>query len=180
MKTEILGLASDQGHRAGVAVPPAARRGGIRLSPASLAELAGAVAAAPASWQPIVQFSVERRWFRRLELTPEYEIWLLSWLPGQHTGFHDHGEAHGAFAVARGELRETLAAPGSRRIRHRTAQAGSVTPFGRRHLHDVSNVAAVPAVSVHAYSPPLTAMRRYEMTAGGLAHVGTDWSETDW
>ncbi|MFY9886677.1 MAG: hypothetical protein WAK71_00075, partial [Streptosporangiaceae bacterium] len=94
--------------------------------------------------------------------------------------FHDHGEAHGAFAVARGELRETLAAPGSRRIRHRTAVAGSVTPFGRRHLHDVSNVAAVPAVSIHAYSPPLTAMGRYEMTAGGLAHVGTDWSETDW
>ncbi|MFY9887117.1 MAG: hypothetical protein WAK71_02310, partial [Streptosporangiaceae bacterium] len=80
MKTEILGLASDQGHRAGAAVPPAARGGGISLSPASLAELAGGVAAAPASWQPIVQFSGERRWFRRLELTPEYEIWLLSWL----------------------------------------------------------------------------------------------------
>lgn len=180
MTTEILGLASDQGHRAAVAVPPAARPDGIRLSPASLAELAGGIAAAPARWQPIVQFSEERRWFRRLELTPEYEIWLLSWLPGQHTGFHDHGEAHGAFAVARGELRETLAAPGSRHIRHRTALAGSVTPFGRSHLHDVSNVAAVPAVSVHAYSPPLTAMRRYEMTAGGLAHVGTDWAETDW
>ena len=183
MKTEILGLASDQGHRAGVAVPSAARPGGIRLSPASLAELAGEVAAAPASWQPIVQFSEERRWFRRLELTPdELGIACFEDLRVLIVGDVRHSRVARSEVLAYTALgaHVTLAAPGSRRIRHRTALAGSVTPFGRRHLHDVSNVAAVPAVSVHAYSPPLTAMRRYEMAAGGLAHVGTDWSETDW
>ena len=56
-------------------------------------------------WPRLVQFSADRRWYGRLDLTPSYEIWLLSWLPGQHTGFHDHGEASGAFAVVRGELR---------------------------------------------------------------------------
>ena len=44
-----------------------------------------------------------------------------------------------------------------------------MTRFGGQHLHDVSNASAAPAVSVHAYSPPLSAMRRYEMTDSGLA-----------
>jgi predicted metal-dependent enzyme (double-stranded beta helix superfamily) len=149
------------------------------LSPARLGELVREIAAGQ-SWRPIVRFSAERRWYRRLVLADDHEIWLLSWLPGQHTGFHDHGEARGAFAVADGELRETLAQPGRHRVRNRCASAGSVTTFGARHLHDVSNTATVPAVSVHAYSPPLTAMRRYEMTAAGLALAGTDRAELDW
>jgi predicted metal-dependent enzyme (double-stranded beta helix superfamily) len=124
--------------------------------------------------------SADRRWYRRLELTDIYEIWLLSWLPGQHTGFHDHGEAAGAFAVVQGELQETLARPGTCQVRQRTAWQGKVTSFGPRHLHDVGNESAAPAVSVHAYSPPLTAMRRYEMTETGLAVVATDVAEQDW
>ena len=150
------------------------------LSPARLGQLVREIAAAQESWRPIVHFSAEHRWYRRLVLAEDHEIWLLSWLPGQHTGFHDHGEARGAFAVAQGELRETLARPGQSRVRNRCAAAGSVTAFGGSHLHDVSNATTAPAVSVHAYSPPLTAMRRYEMTASGLALAGTDRAELDW
>jgi len=150
------------------------------LSPARLAEIVRETAAAERSWRPIVQFTGGTRWFRRLALATDYEVWLLSWQPGQHTGFHDHGEARGAFAVAQGELRESLAAPGRPDVRHRMAAAGSVTSFGGRHLHDVSNVGAEPAVSVHAYSPPLAAMNRYEMTASGLALVGTERAAVNW
>jgi predicted metal-dependent enzyme (double-stranded beta helix superfamily) len=150
------------------------------LSPARLGQIVREIAAAEQSWRPIVHFSAERRWYRRLVLADDHEIWLLSWLPGQHTGFHDHGEARGAFAVAQGELRETLARPGRNRVRNRCAPAGSVTTFGARHLHNVSNATAVPAISVHAYSPPLTAMRRYEMTAAGLTLARTERAELDW
>jgi Cysteine dioxygenase type I len=150
------------------------------LTPAELGRLVVMIAGAREAWQPIVRFGADQRWFRRLELTPDYEVWLLSWLPGQRTGFHDHGIARGAFAVAHGRLRETLARPGRTGLRHRTARQGSVTRFGGLHLHDVGNVAAAPAVSVHAYSPPLSAMRRYEMTSAGLALVGTDVAEQDW
>jgi predicted metal-dependent enzyme (double-stranded beta helix superfamily) len=150
------------------------------LSPACLAELVRVVASGPETWQSLVRFTGESRWFQRLELADDYEIWLLTWLPGQHTGFHDHGNARGAFAVARGELRETLASAGRSRVRHRVASEGSVTMFGGQHLHDVSNESAAPAVSVHAYSPPLTAMRRYEMTTSGLALARTERAELDW
>ena len=139
-----------------------------------------AVGEAPETWRAIVQFTRDRRWFRRLALTDDYEIWLLTWLPGQRTGFHDHGDAAGAFTVAQGELRESLASAVASRIRHRTASQGSVTRFGGQHLHEVSNASAAPAVSVHAYSPPLSAMRRYEMTNSGLALVRTDRAEIDW
>jgi len=150
-----------------------------RLSPAQLAEIVSETAAEQ-SWRPIVRFTNDRRWFRRLALAAKYEVWLLSWLPGQHTGFHDHGDASGAFAVAEGALLESLSAPGRCEVRQRAAAAGSVRSFGARHLHDVSNVTGAPAISVHAYSPPLTAMRRYEMTTSGLVLIGTQTAEADW
>jgi predicted metal-dependent enzyme (double-stranded beta helix superfamily) len=150
-----------------------------RLGPARLGELVRQVADA-GDWPSLVTFDASRRWYRRLELTEAYEVWLLTWLPGQHTGFHDHGEAAGAFTVVQGELAETLARPGSRAVRCRATSQGSLRTFGARHLHDVSNAASAAAVSVHAYSPPLTAMRRYQMEPSGLALVGTDLAEQDW
>jgi predicted metal-dependent enzyme (double-stranded beta helix superfamily) len=159
---------------------PADVCGGDSLSPAQLGRLAGATARAQAAWLPLVRFSRDSRWFHRLALTAECEIWLLTWLPGQHTGFHDHGNAAGAFAVTQGQLRETLVSGDARTVRHRAAREGSVTRFGGQHLHDVGNVGAAPAVSIHAYSPPLSAMRRYELTSSGLALVGTDLAEADW
>ena len=152
------------------------RHDGQPLNPAELGRLVRATAAAADNWREIVRFTESSRWFQRLALTTDYEIWLLS----QRTGFHDHGHASGAFAIARGELLETLAAPGTTRLRHRVAQPGSVTTFGAHHLHDVGSNSSEPAISVHAYSPPLSAMRCYEMTSAGLKLVGTERAERDW
>src|ERR1039457_5275172 len=89
-----------------------------------LAQLIRGVAAQPGSWKHLVRFSAERRWYYRLELADDYEIWLLSWLPGQHTGFHDHGEAAGAFAVTRGRRRPVPRRALRARRRHRRRTAG--------------------------------------------------------
>jgi len=166
-------------HRSMVSVAGLDRAAASLVSASRLGQLAGSVAAAQ-SWRSILRFTAGRRWYRRLALTDDYEIWLLSWLPGQHTGFHDHGDAAGAFAVAQGELRESLASPGRKSVTARTAGPGSVTSFDSPHVHDVANVSGEPAVSVHAYSPPLAAMRRFEMTRSGLALVRTDVAELDW
>lgn len=150
------------------------------LSPVDLGRLVRDTAAAAEDWLEIVRFTSDSRWFHRLTLAEEYEVWLLTWLPGQRTGFHDHGRARGAFFVARGQLLETLGRPGSSQLRRRIAGQRSVTSFGGNHLHDVSSNSAEPAISVHAYSPPLSAMRRYEMTGTGLTLVGTDRAEQNW
>jgi Cysteine dioxygenase type I len=150
------------------------------LSPARLGQIAGAVAAQPDCWGDVLRFDAGRRWYRRLELADDYEVWLLTWLPGQSTGFHDHGHAAGAFAVAQGGLSERAVAGAGRRVRHRTVPAGGVRSFGTHHVHDVINVFGEPAVSVHAYSPPLTAMRRYDLTPDGLVPVATQSAEEGW
>ena len=161
-------------------VVPGPVRPGPPVSPLELAQLVSVVASQPARWHPTVRFDPARRWFAQLELTTDLEVWLLSWLPGQGTGFHDHGAAVGAFTVAQGELTERTVPAGRAVAASRVLAAGQARPFGPAHVHDVVNTSAAPAVSVHAYSPPLTAMRRFELTAGGLVHTSTDSAEAGW
>jgi predicted metal-dependent enzyme (double-stranded beta helix superfamily) len=151
-----------------------------QVSPLELGQLVGSIANRPGRWRDIVRFNAGERWYQRLELTDDLEVWLLSWLPGQGTGFHDHGEAVGAFTVAQGELTERTVPAWQARARSRPYRTGQIRPFGAAHVHDVVNLSAGPAVSVHAYSPPLTAMRRYELTGHGLVHTGTDQAELGW
>ena len=160
------------------------RRTGLaprRLSQARLSQIVATLAARPGGWAEVVRFEAARRWFQRLELADDHEVWLLSWLPGQSTGFHDHGHAAGAFAVAEGQVRERTVAVGrGQPVRNLTVARGSVRAFGPHYTHDVVNASAEPAVTVHAYSPPLTAMRRFELTESGLVHTSTELSERDW
>jgi predicted metal-dependent enzyme (double-stranded beta helix superfamily) len=148
-----------------------------RLSRAQLSEIAAGTAARTDHWRDLVRYDPARRWYRRMELTHEYEVWLLSWQPGQGTGFHDHGGSAGAFAVALGGLQEHTVRASSGWIREatvRTVVAGMVRSMGPRVVHHVVNRSAGPAVSVHAYSPPLPQMRRYELTPAGLRYTGTE------
>jgi predicted metal-dependent enzyme (double-stranded beta helix superfamily) len=144
--------------------------------------LAGLVrlAAAAGKWPGLVRYSEDDRWYHRLERSEDHEVWLLSWLPGQHTGFHDHCGSSGAFAVVRGELRERTPAAGRPVPASAAFAVGRVRSFGPRHVHDVANESATPAVSIHAYSPPLAAMRRYELTRSGLVLAAVETAGERW
>jgi predicted metal-dependent enzyme (double-stranded beta helix superfamily) len=147
------------------------------LSPRALGKIVRGLAERPEQWIHRVRLSVEERWYEQLELADDHEVWLLSWLPGQSTGFHDHGAANGAFTVALGELEElTLAGP-DRGLSVRRIPAGSARAFGPSYLHDVRNTSTGPAVTIHAYSPPLSSISRYELRAGGLIRTATEGPE---
>ena len=136
--------------------------------------------AAPAEWVARVRLDPEGRWYEQIRVDDALELWLISWLPGQSTGFHDHGGANGAFGVVWGELSESVATRGAVTSAANVVAAGGVRSFGPRHVHDVRNSSAGSvAVSVHAYSPPLTAMTRYDLTSGGLVASGKEGAE-DW
>ena len=92
----------------------AARLGGAPLDRARLADLVH-LAAATGEWSALVRYTEDERWYHRLERGESHEVWLLSWLPGQRTGFHDHCGSSGAFAVVQGELREWTPAAGRAR-----------------------------------------------------------------
>ena len=112
----------------------------------------------------VLRFDSDQRWWARLALTDGVELWLLSWLPGQHTQPHDHGGASGSFTVLRGELAEEYRYPGGP-IRSRSHATGTGLGFGAGRAHQVLNRGEVPAASVHAYSPPLVPTREYASLA---------------
>ena len=77
------------------------------------------------------------------------------------TGFHDHDVSSGAVSVVAGRLREerlALGAPVSR-----VYSAGEVFDFGASDIHRMSHAGGGPAVSIHAYSPPLARMGAYSV-----------------
>ncbi|MBM7772694.1 putative metal-dependent enzyme (double-stranded beta helix superfamily) [Actinokineospora baliensis] len=108
----------------------------------------------------VVRFASPQRWWTRLALTDEVELWLLSWLPGQGTAPHDHGGAAGAFTVLFGEVAETYRYP-SGPIREHRHPVGTSIGFGQGRAHQVRNLGQVKAATVHAYSPPLVPTREY-------------------
>src|SRR5258708_37580960 len=122
-----------------------ASRAAPALSPARLAQIAAATAAQPGRWSDALRLDAGRGWHHRLQLADDHEVWLLTWLPGQSTGFHDHGIAVGAFAVARGRVSERTMAAGGHQVRHRTVPAGPLRAVGARHGHGVGNGLGLPA-----------------------------------
>ena len=164
-----------------LAVPPLTRQA---LHPGELLRQV----VAGVDWQSQVRYDANERWFTPLAVDDlvdgiAVEAWLLSWLPGQRTGLHDHGGSAGAFAVVRGALREdTVQTPAGAppRLHHQTFQTGQRRPFGPRHLHEVVNDGDVPAVSIHVYAPRLARMTRYQWTANGPEIVAVENAGTDW
>ncbi|MER6913058.1 cysteine dioxygenase family protein [Streptomyces sp. NPDC000594] len=126
---------------------------------ADFAGLARAIAADRASWAPLVRYDATTRWYHRLRTGPGYEVWLLSWLPGQGSGAHDHGPSSGVLTVVEGTLTEHT------RGTSRALTTGAQRVFAPGYAHDVVNDALEPAVSLHVYFPGLT-----EMPMHGPAH----------
>jgi predicted metal-dependent enzyme (double-stranded beta helix superfamily) len=150
------------------------------LTPAELAAEVRRLTARPAEWVARVRLDPEGRWYERIHTADGLEVWLISWLPGHSTGFHDHGGSAGAFGVVWGTLDEYVAPRGGAAPQATPVTAGSVHAFGPRYVHDVrNNSEGSVAVSVHAYSPPLSTMTRYNLLAGGLAVAGTEGAG-DW
>ncbi|MFD9910784.1 cysteine dioxygenase [Streptomyces sp. NPDC059063] len=126
-----------------------------REHPATVAEFVGlarAIAADRDQWAHLVQYDATSRWYHRLRTGPGYEVWLLSWVPGQGSGSHDHGRSSGVLTLLEGELTEHT----QRGTRALTAGAQRV--FAPGYVHEVVNDSLEPAVSLHVYYPGLTDM----------------------
>lgn len=137
---------------------------------AELMALVQAVAEAPAMWEPALQLPQgSDRWWTRLRANARYDLWLLSWLPGLGTDLHDHGDSAAAFAVVRGSLAE-VRVDTRHRPRHYVRKAGSATWLAAGVIHDVTGAGREPAVSIHAYSPPLRDMNYYAYDGIGRLH----------
>src|SRR5467141_1463885 len=145
---------------------PAGVQPGRLLGARQLTGVVRRLAASPEEWITRVRLNPAGRWYERIQIDDSHEVWVISWLPGQATGFHDHGGSAGAFAVVWGTLMERRVAGGvtTGQVLARPVGAGGSRAFGPRYIHDMHNAALAVAVSVHAYSPPLPEMTRYDLT----------------
>jgi len=131
-----------------------------------LRELVGRIAADPQQWRPHVAADTPERHFEQLWRDDHLDVWVITWASGNDTGFHDHDVSRGAVAVVAGEvIEERLVVGGApRELRHR---AGETFDFDASHVHRMRHDAATPAVTIHAYSPPLWRMGAYEVEPDG-------------
>jgi hypothetical protein len=118
----------------------------------------------------------DRQWLR-LEATDDFELWLISWPAGAGTGWHDHGAASGAFTTLRGTLTEYT---WDGVMHARTVRQGAGRAFGSSHIHDVTNASDAPTLSLHAYTPRLVTMTKYELVRGHLKVTGVEKSGGQW
>jgi hypothetical protein len=118
---------------------------------------------------PFVDYDPDERWHQRIYRDRRMDVWLISWLPSQGTQLHDHGGSSGSFTVLSGTLTEAVVGGGTLHDHDRVASQS--IGFGAHYVHDVRNVYDTPAVSVHAYSPPLTTMTYYDLADGKLETI---------
>lgn len=115
----------------------------------------------------------DERWSTRLHTDDDLDVWLISWVPDRSTELHDHAGSLGALTVLSGSLVEHRWAGVG--LKRRRLEAGDQASFPLGWVHDVMRAPAsiapapadellTPTLSVHAYSPPLTAMSYYEVT----------------
>ncbi|MFE5855120.1 cysteine dioxygenase [Streptomyces sp. NPDC056500] len=126
--------------------------------------LARTITADRARWAHLVQYDAASRWYHRLATGPGHEVWLLSWVPGQRSGLHDHGPSSGVLTVLEGRLTERTPR-GSREL-----TTGSQRVFAPGYVHEVVNDSLEPAVSLHIYFPGLTEMPMHSAQCSPAAH----------
>ena len=146
-------------------VIPESLRGHL-LSQPELAGVTSSVAAHSHLWERLVRHNGERRIFEELLTDEHLGLWLICWMEGHDTGFHDHGGSAGFVSVVRGRLREErlrIGGPPS------AVDLGAGDSFGfeATDIHRVIHPGGRPAVSIHAYSPPLHSMGSYVVEPTG-------------
>jgi quercetin dioxygenase-like cupin family protein len=129
-------------------VPPQEHPGTV----AEFVGLARSLAGDRSQWEHLVRYDAAGRWYHRLRTGPGYEVWLLSWVPGQGSGLHDHGRSSGVLTVLDGTLTERTD------VGRRVLRPGAQRVFAPGYVHQIDNDTLQPAVSLHVYYPALTHM----------------------
>lgn len=141
-------------------------------SPSELRHLVEAVADRPDLWPDEVTRVEDGRSYRLVYRDEIVEVWIISWDHDTVTEIHDHGGSAGAMRMVHGSLTETFVVRGG--VHRRVLRADCTTSFSSTYVHDVRNELKRSALSVQAYSPPLTEMTYYELVGSVAVPVRTE------
>lgn len=138
---------------------------GRLLSEAELSAVVADMADERALWADFIRADPTQRTYVELHADEHVSVWLICWMDGHDTGFHDHDGSAGALTVVSGALREERLRFGVP-VGH-TLRAGDGITFSPSAIHRVAHARGGPAVSLHAYSPPLRSMGSYAVDDEG-------------
>lgn len=142
------------------------RRDGL-LSTDELEEIAREIADRPDLWQPLVHADASQRRYELVYEDERMDAWVLSWMPGQGTGFHDHYISGVGLCVASGSVCEDQMRYGGEHVA-RHLHPGDTRQGGPGYVHRVSHGEGTPAVTVHVYSPRLDWVGQYRIDQEGI------------
>jgi mannose-6-phosphate isomerase-like protein (cupin superfamily) len=137
-----------------------------RISTEELLEFVGGLVARPDLWRDLVRHSADGRAYEQIWDDELLNAWLICWSEDQDTGFHDHDRSEAAIAVVEGHISEE-------RLRlEREPEARVIGPGGTAvvpavAIHRVLHAGVGPAVTIHAYSPPLRRTGAYRVGPDG-------------
>jgi hypothetical protein len=132
----------------------------------ALRQIVSELAGRPDEWAHHVRHDAKQRIYEELHRSDDLGIWLICWSEDHDTGFHDHDLSEGAVAVVSGMVREDRLTVGRSPV-SRTLGPGAVFDFRASDIHRVLHAGIEPAVTLHAYSPPLWRMGAYEIGSQG-------------
>jgi mannose-6-phosphate isomerase-like protein (cupin superfamily) len=138
----------------------------VSLAPDELERFVTTLAAWPEFWRKHVHHSEDVRVYEQIWDDDEVNAWVICWSEDQDTGFHDHDESAAAIAVISGEVREERLALGSEPL-GREIGPGEVFTLPPVAIHRVLHSGDRPAVTIHAYSPPLRRTGAYRTGEDG-------------
>jgi len=127
--------------------------------------LVAELAADTKRWSHLVRHDPEQRVFEQVIDEPEVEGWLICWMPGHDTGFHDHDLSSGAVTVVGGAVHEERLGLGGNVSN--VYAAGDTFDFSAAEIHRVTHIGSEAAVTLHAYSPRLRRLGAYAVAPGG-------------
>lgn len=138
----------------------------MALDASQLMEFTAGVAAAPERWEHLIHHADDVRVYEQIWDEEDVNAWVICWSEDQDTGFHDHDDSAAAITVISGCVREDRLTLGSEPS-SRELGAGSTFTVAPVAIHRVLHAGHVPAVTIHAYSPPLRRTGAYRIGPDG-------------
>jgi mannose-6-phosphate isomerase-like protein (cupin superfamily) len=140
----------------------------MSLAEPELRRFADRLAADRSRWAHLLEAAGEgNRVYELIWDDPDVNAWVIRWSEDADTGYHDHDDSAAAIAVLAGHVREDrLSLTGLPRTR--LIGAGETFTVEPSAIHRVLHAGTVPALTVHAYSPPLRRTGAYTVDAAGV------------
>jgi len=136
------------------------------LEPDALTEFVERLTADQHRWRHLVRHAEDVRVYEQIWDDDHVNAWVICWSEDQDTGFHDHDASSAAIGVISGHVREERLRLGARPSA-RVLGPGSTFTVPAAAIHRVLHAGADPAVTIHAYSPPLARTGAYRFGANG-------------